>query len=421
MVIDYFDAFLTGAYVIIFLYFMTLYSFSRTEKYYLYFAIACLVEAIRISVLNIPPGAAAGTANHFFYRYLGSLTFIWFPYLQVMIANALFNGISKQSVNRFLLYFHIGISLALIFIFLPFYQYPPVIDYLMMGVMVYATYIFTVALIKRMRFSIGMFITNAVVISVAVHDVLLGSGIITSRVGELNPYMLFGYLYMVSVVLAKKHNLMNEAHFKAQMKFLHAQIEPHFLYNTISTIRACCRTDAEKSRELLEHFSVYLRGKFKNGEEIFTPLKDEIELVKAYLAIEQVRFNHRLTAEYDIDEDLDVLVPCLIIQPIVENAVKHGLYPKTEGGKITISIKRLSENIVITISDNGIGMDETQISKALSNRAGIGINNTNERLKQYYGTEIEIHCIPGEGTSVVITIPVKQTKTTDIRKRVRPI
>jgi len=408
MIMHYFDIFLTGAFTIIFLYFMTLFIFSPAEKYYLFFALMCLVEAIRITILNIAINDSTSLIGLFLYKNLGSLTFIWFPYIYVMVAHSLFDGIAHKAVLKALLLYHIVISLLMVFVFIPNYGYPSVLDYVIGIFMGYATYIFTVALIRGKRFAWAMFIANLLAIGVSAHDLLLGSKVITSAVGELSPYLLFIYLYMVSVVLAKKHSLINEAHFKSQMKFLQAQIEPHFLYNTISTIRACCRTDAEKSRELLGYFSVYLRGKFKSGDELFAPLMEEIELVKAYLAIEQVRFDHRLTVEYDIDENCDVLVPCLIIQPIVENAVKHGLYPKKEGGEITIRIKRIEDNIIITISDNGTGMEEARISEVLNYAAqGIGISNTNERLKQYYGTEIKMQHTPGGGTTVILTIPLK--------------
>ena len=410
MAIDYFDVFLTGAFAIIFLYFLTLYLFSPAEKYYLYFAITCLVEVIRIPVLNIPFDEVTNPVYRLLIQNFSCLTFIWLPYLYTMVAHSLFDGIAGKIERGLLLGCQLTMSLVIIISFLSGHLYPRFFDYIIIAVAAYATYVFTAALIRRMEFSVVMFITNLVVVSTVVYDVLLGSQVIISRFGELNPYVLFGYLYLVSVILAKKHSLISEAHFKSQLRFLHAQIEPHFLYNTISTIRACCRTDAEKSRELLDNFSVYLRGKFKNGEELLTPIEDEIELVKAYLAIEQVRFDDRLTVEYDIDENCDVLVPCLIIQPIVENAVKHGLYPKKDGGIIKIRVKRNNQNIVISVSDNGIGMKEGRLTEVLNQTdTGIGISNTNERLKQHFGTEIEMQRTPGGGTTAIITIPVKKT------------
>lgn len=144
---------------------------------------------------------------------------------------------------------------------------------------------------------------------------------------------------------------------------------------------------------------------------MFTPLKDEIELIKSYLSIEQARFKDQLIVEYDIDEECDILIPCLILQPIVENAVKHGLLPKAGGGKLRISVKRAGNNVVIKISDNGTGMDIERLPDILvGNELGIGLSNTNERLKQYYNTEIKAKSEVGEGTEFTVTIPINKGK-----------
>ena len=142
---------------------------------------------------------------------------------------------------------------------------------------------------------------------------------------------------------------------------------------------------------------------------MFTLLKDEIELIKSYLTIEQVRFKERLSVEYDIDEDCNILIPCLILQPLVENAVKHGLIPKKEGGKLKLSVKKEEENVVIKIKDNGVGMDMHLLPDILEGRlGGIGLSNTNERLKQYYNTEIKAVSEPGKGTEFTVVIPINR-------------
>jgi sensor histidine kinase YesM len=197
------------------------------------------------------------------------------------------------------------------------------------------------------------------------------------------------------------------------MNFLYAQIQPHFLYNTINTIIAYCRTDPEQSRKLLIELSTYLRGKFKNKKDMYTSLSDEIELIKSYLTIEQIRFKDRLSVEYDIDDECNMLIPCLLLQPIVENAVKHGLIPKKEGGKLSISVKREDDSIVVRIKDNGIGMDIKRLPDILQgseNETGIGLGNTNERLKQYYNTQIKAQSEIGKGTQITVTIPISRGK-----------
>ena len=205
--------------------------------------------------------------------------------------------------------------------------------------------------------------------------------------------------------------LADKKRLESQINFLHAQIQPHFLYNTINTIIAYSRTDPEQSRHLLIELSTYLRGKFKGEKDMFTLLKDEIELIKSYLTIEQVRFKERLKVVYDIDEDCNILIPCLILQPIVENAVKHGLIPKKEGGELKISVKGEAGNVVIKIKDNGVGMDIHRLPGILEGgHSGIGLSNTNERLKRYYNTQIIAKSEPGEGTEFTVTIPISGGK-----------
>ena len=166
-----------------------------------------------------------------------------------------------------------------------------------------------------------------------------------------------------------------------------------------------------RSRLLIE-LSTYLRGKFKNQDDMFTSLKDEIALIKSYLTIEQVRFTKRLSVVYDIDDDCNVLIPCLILQPIVENAVKHGLLPKKEGGRLYVSVKKQDDIISVIIKDNGIGMNMDRLPDILQGEeTGIGLSNTNQRLKRYYNTEIEVKSEVGTGTEIIITIPLSRGKT----------
>jgi len=198
---------------------------------------------------------------------------------------------------------------------------------------------------------------------------------------------------------------------KAELKALQAQIQPHFLFNTLNTIVSFCRTDPEKARELLLKLSYYLRNNFKTTGDFIT-LKEEILYIESYLTIEQARFSDRLKVEYNIEKDIQCKIPPLIIQPIVENAVKHGLMTRKSGGKIVISAKQAEEYVIITISDNGIGMSDKQVKSLFNNniKQGIGVNNVNNRLKSIYNTGLEIKSEEGEGTTVIMKIPIRGEK-----------
>ena len=409
MILDYSEWFLLGALCILLLFFTTYYLTKRTEKYNLYFAIGCLVSIIRTVVHRL---YTVFDKTSLYYLYNGKvdhLSFIWGPFLYIILADSLFPKIGKKMILRIFCVANFVLSTFIVFVPLDFFPYYIAYDYFIIAHLLYATYIFSIALIKKERYAVPIFIANFIFIAGLVYDVLRGSNIISGSFGEIFGFTYLVYLIIVAVVSAQKHMLVEKKQLESQINFLHAQIQPHFLYNTINTIIAYSRTDPEQSRNLLIELSTYLRGKFKGEKDMFTLLKDEIELIKSYLTIEQVRFKEKLSVEYDIDEDCNILIPCLILQPLVENAVKHGLIPKKEGGKLELSVKKEEDNVVVKIKDNGVGMDMNRLPDILEGRqGGIGLSNTNERLKRYYNTEIKAKSEPGAGTEFTVAIPIKR-------------
>ncbi|XID90500.1 ATP-binding protein [Paenibacillaceae bacterium WGS1546] len=198
---------------------------------------------------------------------------------------------------------------------------------------------------------------------------------------------------------------------KAQMDFLQAQIKPHFLYNTINTIVYFCRYDGAKAAELLIQLSNYLRGSFDlQSQDVFVPLERELELVQSYLAIEQARYGDKLKVVYNIAAVKSHQVPSLILQPIVENAVRHGLAQKRAGGTVTIDVWEEDTNLYIRVADDGVGLSAERlqaIEKRRAERVGVGIGNINRRLSGYYGSSLKIDSEVNKGTSVTIQIPME--------------
>ncbi|MBD0383611.1 hybrid sensor histidine kinase/response regulator [Paenibacillus sedimenti] len=197
---------------------------------------------------------------------------------------------------------------------------------------------------------------------------------------------------------------------RMEAAWLQAQIKPHFLFNTLNAIAALSEIDMREMHRLLTTFGDYLRISFdfKNSEHI-VPLHYELELVRSYLHIEKVRFEDRLQVIWEVDETRPLLIPPLCIQPLVENAVCHGLLKRSQGGFITIKITHYTEYAEISITDNGIGMSEDTLSRLFSpaadKRKGIGVFNTDRRLKQIYGTGLLIKSTPNEGTTVSFRVP----------------
>ncbi|MGO4182599.1 ATP-binding protein [Paenibacillus sp. TAF43_2] len=197
---------------------------------------------------------------------------------------------------------------------------------------------------------------------------------------------------------------------RLEAAYLQAQIHPHFLFNTLNSLMALSDIDTDKMRNLGDSFVSFLRISFdflNTGELV--ELSHELELVEAYLYIEKERFEDRLTIVWEVDANISLLIPPLSIQPLVENAIKHGLLSQNNGGTLHIRINCQDSFIRVEVIDNGIGMNEEQVIQLLSptmkGKGGIGIANTNRRLTQMYGQGLSIISKPKEGTAVSFVIP----------------
>lgn len=197
-----------------------------------------------------------------------------------------------------------------------------------------------------------------------------------------------------------------EAHLQLEAAWLQAQIQPHFFFNTLNTIVALSMFDPERMEVILEAFTKMLRRKFAyiNANEPI-PLADELQLVKDYLTIEQERYGERLNVVWDI-ADIQATVLPLTIQPLVENAVRHGI-AKQKSGTVTI---RVTPDGLVQIADDGAGMTSEfaneLLTRSFSSKTGIGIRNTHMRLKKQYGSGLTIQTAPNEGTCFSFTLPL---------------
>jgi signal transduction histidine kinase/DNA-binding NarL/FixJ family response regulator len=213
----------------------------------------------------------------------------------------------------------------------------------------------------------------------------------------------------VKTLIEWKHS-MNRA-LQSEIAFLQAQIKPHFIYNTLNTISYFCARDGEKAKELLNCFAAYLRNTFEFRDiDRLVLLEKELNVVSAYLEIEKARFGDRLQVQTDVDaEALHAFVPPFILQPLVENAVRHGIQKKIEGGAVTISVKMKGPDIQVTIRDTGVGMTVEQVNRLLSDGGSsrVGLRNIQLRLKKMYGETVVITSGQDQGTEVSFTITVK--------------
>jgi two-component system LytT family sensor kinase len=191
----------------------------------------------------------------------------------------------------------------------------------------------------------------------------------------------------------------------ARVEALASQINPHFLFNTLTSISSLIRSKPETARMLIVKLSGLLR-RLLRSQEHFVTLREELEAIDEYLDIETIRFGPRLRVEKNIDPaSLDIVVPSMLLQPLVENSIKHGLSPKIGEGRITLKSVREKGHIIIDVIDNGVGVPPAPVERVQA--GGIGLRNVNERLRVIYGAnyQLQLDSVPGEGTCARIVIP----------------
>jgi len=232
-----------------------------------------------------------------------------------------------------------------------------------------------------------------------------------------SPWLMFAVLLATVLSVATPIKIWNNARIEhrleeqeklllaAKIEALASQINPHFLFNTLTSISSLIRTQPDTARMLITKLSGLLRRLMRSTDH-FVTLREELESIDEYLAIETVRFGPHLKVDKQISPDtLDVIVPSMILQPLVENSIKHGLARKVGGGRITIQTMVHDGHAVIEVHDDGLGMTEDRLEHALGD--GIGLSNVNERLRTIYGAScnLKLTSVPGHGTCARVEIP----------------
>ena len=206
----------------------------------------------------------------------------------------------------------------------------------------------------------------------------------------------------------RENELLMQAHLKeAQLKYLQAQINPHFLFNTLNAgAQLAMMEGADKTNGYIEHVANFFRYNVKKGSEIVT-IREEVELIDNYIYILNVRFSGDIKYEKKLDESvLDTPMPSMILQPIVENCVNHGIREMLGEGRISLEVFRIDDIVCVSISDNGRGFDV----QAAENASGthIGLHNVKERIEEMCGGTLTIESITGAGTTITIRIPAEK-------------
>jgi two-component system LytT family sensor kinase len=223
--------------------------------------------------------------------------------------------------------------------------------------------------------------------------------------------------FCVTLPLKVWNNTRNEAKLEEQERLLiqarldalSSQINPHFLFNTLNSVSSLIRVNPEQARLMIMRLSRIMRGRLRNQDH-FTPLRDELAFIEDYLSIELVRFGDKLQVVKHIDPaTLDMLVPSMLLQPLIENSIKHGISSKVEGGTVTIRTAYGNNGrLSIEVEDDGVGIQEAELAGILNK--GIGVSNVKERLKVLYNQDYRmlIDSQPGRGTRIEIEVPGTQ-------------
>ena len=409
------------------LYHVILFLFRKKEKELIYFVVICIAVAIRTIISN--------------ETYIMQV----FPDMTFELGSRILTMTIPVCSIAMLLYARI----------LHEKEMPKLVFYLLMGISgLYMSFIFiTPTFFYSAQFNNYLFFVATgciMIIYCAVKAInkgrrefiILLAGIILFMIGAFNDmlyynqmidtgyYLSFGLLTLVvaqAVMLAVRYSnaYISIGRLSENLKtsldqiaatetaFLHAQIKPHFLYNVLNIIAALCRMDAEKARELILDLSSYLQHTFDFGNLAkYIPFETELDFIEAYVRIEKARFRDKLTVEYKLDDTSELMLPPLVLQPLIENAIRHGIRKKLQSGKVILQVTNQQECFLIKVMDNGIGITEKQLEKIYTidwaAGKGIGIPNIHRRLKEIYGTGLEFKSSPGEGTEVTVIIPKRK-------------
>ncbi|GGK37927.1 sensor histidine kinase [Aliivibrio fischeri] len=207
-----------------------------------------------------------------------------------------------------------------------------------------------------------------------------------------------------ALALSKRKQLEQEkALVLSQLSQLQSQIEPHFLFNTLANISALIELDSNKAKLMLEKLTDLLRGSLKTNRNPLITVEQEIELLNAYLSIQQIRLGDRLTYEIDNQIIEPISLPPLLIQPLVENAITHGIEPSAQGGQLMVQFKQENNQFIVVISDNGVGLELVSPSKG----HGMSLNNIKQRLHDLFDGSASVRITENKdgGVNAELTIP----------------
>lgn len=418
------DMFLLGSFFVMAFIYSSVFYFRRKEKCDLFFAALCLAAAVR-TILH------GSYLIRFLFPFLGFsamirmdyLTLYWFPAMLTLLLRELF----PEEIPKILVYVIGGYTafMTVLTLATPVSFFTTLINPIEILILVLSGYLLPrmCLAVARNRLHAALTLTGClVVLGCCTCDFMTQNNMLPGSLFEFTPFGFFILLMTQAHILAesfadtiqKKEKAFEELEAsqererKSELKFLKSQIRPHFIYNALNTILSVSRRDVARSQQLLMEFSTYLRGcfDFKDLEDTI-PVEKELVFVRSYLALEQARFGGRLKVQYEID-DTHFRVPPLTLQPLVENAVVHGIRPKPDGGSILVYVRRAGDTVRVGVEDDGVGIDPERIKNLSSGEEtsrSVGIYNITRRLQKMYHVSLCIRNRESGGADVYMELP----------------
>ena len=413
--VNYLDLILLGSFITISLFCFCFYAFARRDISIILFALLALVTALRASIYGSYLLSSTGLPFRLLI-IIEYLTLIWIPALiSLFLLSLAKNGKKFRFVVIAIAYFS---AIFTLFIFISpvhvFTRYTIPIEMLCLAISLYSL---IVLLKSSFHAKVIIALGSLALILCGIHDVLLQNCFIRGYV-ELSPIGFFIMLNTWGIVLAKDYTHLNkfaiatsEKAQTAEIAFLQAQIKPHFLYNALNVIATLCRLDNVYAEELTLDLSKYLHYtfEFKNLSK-FINFSSELEFVETYIKIEKARFVDEFEVVYDLCDTSDLMVPPFSIQPLIENAIRHGIRKKEQFGTVLLRVRKEKDSFIIEVQDDGVGIEPEMLEmlrKGIFGKSeGVGLINVKQRIERIYKTEFLITSEVGIGTKITLTIPI---------------
>lgn len=385
------------------LFFLSIYLVNKEFTALLYFSLLCIINALRIIVrghrlifdLLLPLSWDIAVRLEFLVGYLV------FP-----VFGLFFYHLGYVHKNKALKWFYLGIGaiFGMITLFASNNVYAALLKpyvYLMIAFMFYFSFVLIRGIRKKRWDAMAIMATSLFLFGGILYDYYIRG------FTPMIPIAIYCMVIVLSLIVISLIGENSDRALASEIAFLQAQIKPHFLINVLNSLAHLAGTSPDRVEYLVGQLSVYFRNNFDfYNLEAFIPLEKELKTIDAYIAIERERFGDRVAFESIVQVSTQIKIPPLLLQPLVENAIRHGIAKRIEGGKVTLKIYESEKGILFSVHDDGVGMDEDKLQRVLAGEdsGGVAIKNIKARLRRTYGTKLQIRSRKDEGTEASFLI-----------------